>query len=50
VHYELEGEEAERFLRYERTEFIKSHAVAGRKLMFERLAEWEKGRAGEKVA
>lgn len=39
ISYRLEGEEAELFLRYKGTEFIKNNAEAARKLMLERLHE-----------
>jgi hypothetical protein len=43
VHYDLRGEEAERFLNYMRLQHLKTNAVAGRKLTLERLEQVEAG-------
>lgn len=43
IHYWLEGKEAERFLEYMRVQHLNRNAVAGRKLMLERLEQVEAG-------
>lgn len=41
VQVRLTGDEAERFYRFQRAEKINSIANTGRKLMLERLEQWE---------
>ena len=42
ISFELEGEDAVRFLAYKKKQYLKGNAEAGRKLLFERLEQWEK--------
>jgi hypothetical protein len=39
ISIRFEGAEAERFLNYKESQFLKNNAEAARKLMFERLAQ-----------